>query len=137
MLDGRIGTTFGDLVDLLGDQTVCLPVHVRCDVSRRGVDETEDLPGCFVDPVAEVADAVRSLGPQIGVVGPGHVAEGDGIVQRVDVEEQWHGLVLFACGLPPTLESGPAPAHRKNHPSTTRTRMGGSLDAASRSQLLA
>ena len=103
VVDAHVSRPFGDLVDLLGDQTVCLAMHVSRDVRGGRVDETEDLARRLVHPVAQVVDAMRPLGAQVGVVGLRHVVEGDGIVQRVDVEEQWHLLVLPGSWLRPTL----------------------------------
>ena len=62
----------------------CWRRRVRC------LHEAEDPPGRLVDPVVQVADAVRALGGQIGFVCGSDVARGDATLDVVHVHEQSH-----------------------------------------------
>src|SRR5215471_14195737 len=64
---------FLDPVDVVGDETVRLPVNVGRGLRRRRLDQAEHAPGSFVDPVPEVPDVVSRLRLQIGKVSFGDV----------------------------------------------------------------
>src|SRR5712691_4262301 len=53
--------SFGDGVDLVGDEPVCLAVHRGGRIGVWRVDQAEDLAVLLVDPVAQVMDAVCVL----------------------------------------------------------------------------
>ena len=59
----------------------------------RRVNQAEDLPRFLVHPVAQVADSVRCLGGQVGLVGAGGVGLRYPSLDVVDVHEQCHLLV--------------------------------------------
>ena len=58
-------------VDLVGNEPVSLPVNGVGGFGVRRVNQAEDLPRFLVHPVAQVADSVRCLGGQVGLVGAG------------------------------------------------------------------
>jgi hypothetical protein len=81
---------FGDRVDLVSDEPVSLAVDgVRC--LRVGcIDQAEDLPRFIIHPVAQIADAVRGLGREIGLVSGSDVTGRHPAVDAVHIHEQWH-----------------------------------------------
>src|SRR5262249_291489 len=82
-------------MDGLSDEAVGLAVDLvgRLGVGR--VDQAIDLPGRFVDPVAEIADAVAILRLEIGEMSLGDVARLDSAADRGPVHEQRHRLAPF------------------------------------------
>src|SRR5262249_56360000 len=75
-----------------------------------GVEQAEDLAVRLVDPVAQVVHAVPALGLQVGGMCRGDVVDADWAAGGVDVDEQWHGFVLWRCS------RGPLPARHSTPP---------------------
>ena len=65
---------FGDLVDLIGDETMGLAVHPRGRLGIRSIDEAEDLPRLLIDPIPFVVRSVPSLRLQVRLMRAGDVA---------------------------------------------------------------
>jgi hypothetical protein len=65
---------FGDLVDLIGDETMGLAVHPRGRLCIRGIDEAEDLPRLLIDPIPLAVHSVVGLSLQIRLMRAGDVA---------------------------------------------------------------
>ena len=61
----------------------------RC-VGVGRLNETEDLSVRPVDPVAQIADVVASLGLQVSLVSFAHVLEGHCTIEAVDVHVERH-----------------------------------------------
>src|SRR6185312_9153542 len=77
-----------DGVDLVGDESVSLPVHGVRGLRVRRVDQAEDLPRLLIHPVAQVADPVLALGGQVGLVGAGSIGRRHPAFDVVHVHEQ-------------------------------------------------
>src|SRR5215467_15844778 len=88
---------FLDPVDVVGDETVRLPVNVGRGLRRRGLDQAEHPPGSFIDPVPEVPHVISRLRLQIGEVSLGDVVHRYAAVDLVNIHEKRH------CGLPPVV----------------------------------
>src|SRR5438552_2656261 len=58
------------------------------------IDEAEDPSRRLVDPVAEIADSIAILGPEIGEVCLGDVGRLDTAVDLVAVHEERHRILL-------------------------------------------
>ena len=65
---------FGDLVDLIGDETIGLAVHSRGRLCIRGIDEAEDLHRLLIDPIPSVVHSVLSLRLRVRLMRAGDVA---------------------------------------------------------------
>lgn len=79
---------FGDRVDLVGDQTVGLTMHRTGILSGICFYQTEDLACRLVDPIPQIADAVRSLGCQIRLMRLSRIRRGNTAFDRVHVHEE-------------------------------------------------
>src|SRR5215831_8800271 len=81
---------FLDPVDVVGDETVRLPVNVGRGLRRRRFDQAEHPPGSFVDPVPEVPHVISRLRLQVGEVSFGDVVHGHAAVELVEIHEKRH-----------------------------------------------
>jgi hypothetical protein len=62
-----------DRVDLVGNQTVRLSVDGVGILCTTGLDQTENLPGFLVDPIAEITHPVSTLGLEVLLMCPGYI----------------------------------------------------------------
>jgi hypothetical protein len=58
-----------DPVDVIGDQSMGLPMNCGRGVRGRCLDQAEDPPDLLVDPVPEIADFIFVLRLQVGEMG--------------------------------------------------------------------
>ena len=101
--------------DLVGDEAVGLAVHRVGRLGVRRLDEAEDLPGALVDPVAQVADAVRPLGGEVGLVGGRDVARRDAALDGVE------SMNSAMCGVSSLVGRRSSPAGDTTEPGTRVT----------------
>jgi hypothetical protein len=67
-----------------------LAVDCVCGVRGRSIDQAEDPPGAFIDPVLEVVDVVRSLGLKVGLVSLCNVIDAHAPGDLVNVHVKRH-----------------------------------------------
>jgi len=84
--------SFLNLIDVVGDKAVSLPVNVGSGLWRGGLDQAEHLAVGLIDPVPEVPDVVSTLGLEIGQVCLGDVVHRHAAVDLVNIHEKRHWL---------------------------------------------
>src|SRR5262249_53672590 len=82
--------SFLDLIDVIGDQAMGLPVDISGCLCRWSLYEAEHLAVSLVDPVAQVAHVVGVLRMQVGEMRPGDVVHRHATVDLVNIHEQRH-----------------------------------------------
>lgn len=82
--------SFLDLIDVIGDQTVGLPVDIRSSLGRGSLDQAEHLASSLIDPVPQVAHVVGSLGLQVGEVRLSDVIHRNSTIDLVNIHEERH-----------------------------------------------
>src|SRR5215469_1353243 len=82
--------SFLDLVDVVGDKAVSLPVDAGGGLGCGGLDQAEHLAVALIDPVPEVPDVVSVLGLEIGKMCLGDVVHRHAAGDLVNVHEKRH-----------------------------------------------
>jgi hypothetical protein len=79
-----------DPVDVIGDQSVGLPVNSRRGIGRRRLDQAEDPPGILIDPIPQVANVEFVLCLQVGEMCLGDVFYRDATCHIMDIHKKRH-----------------------------------------------
>jgi hypothetical protein len=82
--------SFLDLIDVVGDKAVSLPVNIGSGLCCGGLDQAEHLAVGLIDPVPEVPDIVSPLGLEIGQVCLGDVVHRYAACYLVNIHEKRH-----------------------------------------------